>query len=116
MEQATLFQLAKLELEADNIDLAERYFEESRQISVNLNDRVWVVHAEYGQALVAWARQDSSSALQYAQLATLHADELRIGLAREIRDWLFRVGLQDADEVNADEVNAAGETDEGAQA
>jgi tetratricopeptide (TPR) repeat protein len=99
MEQATLFQLGKLQLELEDIEAADQHFHESRQISLNLGDKIWMIHGEYGLALIAWARGDRAKAASMASSAIRQADELQIGLAREIREWSAGINLFEGAEV-----------------
>ncbi|MFG1959513.1 tetratricopeptide repeat protein [Nonomuraea sp. NPDC049028] len=88
MEQATLFQMAKLALETGRTADAERLFTESRQISETLGDQVWLVHAQFGQALLDWANSARESARHKARGALTESRVLRIGLTTEIQNWL----------------------------
>jgi tetratricopeptide (TPR) repeat protein len=90
-EQATLFQLGRLALAEGRISDAERLFAESRSLSEELGDEVWIIHADYGQALLAYARQEYPSALTKAQIALEKSQEMHIGLSTEIREWMALV-------------------------
>lgn len=91
-EQATLFQLGRLALDEGNVEDAARWFDESRKISQRLDDRVWLVHANFGQALLQWARGDHNQAVTIAQKTIDDCRRLNIGLMREIREWLKSIG------------------------
>jgi len=92
MEQATLFQLGKLALEEGDRGEARRRFSESSRISENLGDPVWIVHATFGKALVAWEERLPRAAVEAATSALEEARRLHIGLAAEIESWLARTG------------------------
>ncbi|HEX6470120.1 MAG TPA: hypothetical protein VF069_13565 [Streptosporangiaceae bacterium] len=88
MEQATLFQLAKLALGRGRKTEAERLFAASRRISEELEDQVWIVHARFGRALLDWDSGHHDRALATARTALEESRELHIGLTAEIQEWL----------------------------
>ncbi|HEV2371610.1 MAG TPA: tetratricopeptide repeat protein [Streptosporangiaceae bacterium] len=90
-EQATLFQLGRLALDEGRIPDADGLLAESRSLSEELGDEVWMIHADYGQALLAYARHDYPSAIRNAQIALEKSRKMHIGLSTEIRDWMTRV-------------------------
>jgi tetratricopeptide (TPR) repeat protein len=92
-EQATLFQLGRLALDQGDTEAAARWFDESRKISQRLDDRVWLVHANFGQALLQWARGDHGRAMTIAQKTIDDCRRLNIGLVREIQEWLESIGV-----------------------
>ncbi|MER7612078.1 tetratricopeptide repeat protein [Nonomuraea wenchangensis] len=88
MEQATLFQMAKLALETGRTIEAQRLFDDSRAISERLGDPVWLVHARYGRALLDWANNNRDRARKGAVEALDESRKLKLGLAMEIQRWL----------------------------
>ncbi|MGH3998550.1 MAG: tetratricopeptide repeat protein, partial [Pseudonocardiaceae bacterium] len=88
MEQATLFQLARLALDRGSTAEAQDLFSDSRRISEELGDQVWIVHAQFGQALLDWDQGNRDSALQQGKTALSESRKLRIGLTAEIQEWL----------------------------
>jgi tetratricopeptide (TPR) repeat protein len=95
-EQATLFQLGRLELDEGNLDEAEDWLDDSARVTARLGDRIWMVHGEYGRALLAWARGDTATARREARLAFEEARRLGIGLALELQEWVEVISRQDA--------------------
>lgn len=86
-EQATLFQLGRLAIDEGSLDEAAGHLASSKALSQRLGDPLWLVHAEYGEALLADA-QGSSEARSLAERALADAKALRIGLADEIAVWI----------------------------
>jgi tetratricopeptide (TPR) repeat protein len=86
-EQATLFQLGRLAIDEGDLDAAARYLATSKQLSQELGDPLWLVHAEFGDAFLAHARGDVA-ARALGEAALVNARALRIGLAYEIAAWL----------------------------
>jgi tetratricopeptide (TPR) repeat protein len=87
MEQATLFQLGILALEENNLVDARQRFLSSRRVSERLDDQVWLVHAAWAEARMAFA-EGAGDAVDKANSAIDAARTLHIGLAREIEEWL----------------------------
>jgi tetratricopeptide (TPR) repeat protein len=96
-EQATLFQLGRLALDDRRIDDASRFLDESRRLSTELNDEIWIVHADYGQAMLAHSRGEHDAAVERATTALQRSQLMRIGLAAEIREWINNVTAERAD-------------------
>jgi tetratricopeptide (TPR) repeat protein len=90
-EQATLFQLGRLALDDGRIEDAARLLNASRQLSTELKDEIWIVHADYGQALLAYAHGNHPAALERANAALQKSRTMHIGLAGEIQEWIVHV-------------------------
>jgi tetratricopeptide (TPR) repeat protein len=95
-EQATLFQLGRLALDDGRIGDASRLLDESRHLSTELRDEIWIVHADYGQALLAHAHGNHDAALERAALALQKSQMLSIGLAAEIQAWIDGIAAEQA--------------------
>lgn len=96
-EQATLFQLARLALDEGRVGDSEHLLAQSRRLSEELADEVWIVHADYGQALLAFANGDYPAALEKAHVALEKSKKMHIGLSAEIHEWIERLGSSQAD-------------------
>ncbi len=96
-EQATLFQLGRLALDDGRIADAAQLLDASRQLSAELKDEIWIVHADYGQALLAHANGDRGAALERARTALQKSRMMHIGLAAEIQAWIEHVAAAQVD-------------------
>lgn len=90
-EQATLFQLGRLAIDEGQVTEAERLFGLSKKVTERLGDKIWLAHAQYGDALLAYAEGDIENALEQARLALAQAQVLQIGLAAEVEEWVARI-------------------------
>jgi len=93
-EQATLFQLGRLALDDGHVEDASRFFDASRRLSAELKDEIWIVHADYGQALLAYAYGNHDVAFDRASAAMQKSRMMRIGLAAEIQTWIDQVSVR----------------------
>lgn len=96
-EQATLFQLGRLALDDGRVQDATRLLDASRRLSDDLKDEIWIVHADYGQALLAHANGDHVAALDMGRTAMRKSATMQIGLAAEIAAWLDGVAAARTD-------------------
>ena len=87
-EQATLFQLGRLAIDEGQVAEAQRLFDQSKKVTERLGDKIWLAHAQYGNALLAYAAGDIENALGQARLALAQAQKLQIGLAAEVEEWV----------------------------
>lgn len=87
-EQATLFQLGRLAIDEGRMAEAERSFSLSKKVTERLGDKIWLAHAQYGHALLAYAAGDIENAVEQARLALAQAQKLQIGLAVEVEEWV----------------------------